>query len=114
MGAMYILLSGVRPCRHFSVEEAKKVVDKMHYTTSDGVEHHGGHWTLQQIIDATAGQTFGECVTDGDKLVAYNATYADLNKVLDESNIIRAASAFWFNDEDAPCDKIYRYVTAMR
>ena len=43
-----------------------------------------------------------------------HATYADLCKVLTTELILAVAHAFWFADEDAPCDKIHRYVAAMR
>lgn len=36
--------------------------------------------------------------------------YADFNKVLPPAEIIEAATTFFFEDEDAPCGKIWLYM----
>ena len=114
MGVMYIFFGGIHTCRHFNEEDAREAVSRIHYTDRDGTQHTGAKWTPDEVEAATAGQPFGECVTKWDKWVAYNATYADLCKVLTTEQILAAAFVFWFADEDAPCDKVHRYVDAMR
>lgn len=46
--------------------------------------------------------------------IALNYAYADFNKIMSPEMIAVAAYAFFFNDEDAPEDKVYRYVEAMK
>ena len=99
--------------KHFDKETAEEAVKKIYYTTADGVEHHGGHWSLRQVLKITEDLQFKECVTDYDKYVAFNAAYADFNKVFPTEQIIQAAHAFFFADEDAPCNKIWLYMNAI-
>lgn len=100
-------------CKHFDKESAEEAVKRIYYTTKDGVEHHGAHWSLEQVLDATSTLEFKDCVTDYDKYVAFNAAYADLNKALTEELIIETAYAFFFEDEDAPCNKIWLYMMSF-
>ena len=50
-----------------------------------------------------------------DKFVAFNAMYADLCRFMDEDEIIKAAYAFYFHDDDwqndGDCTKIWDYMT---
>ena len=101
-------------CRHFDETEAEEAVLRISYTDKEGNEHHGAHWSKDEVLSATAQMEFDECVTEWDKYVAYNAMYADLCKVLSETDIVKVAHAFYFADEDAPCNKVWRYVQAMR
>ena len=100
-------------CKHFDKQSAEEAVKRIYYTTKDGVEHHGAHWTLEQVLDATSTLKFKDCVTDYDKYVAFNAAYADLNKTLSTDLIIETAYAFFFEDEDAPCNKIWLYMKSF-
>lgn len=112
MERMYILVSK-QSHKHFDKETAEAAVKRIYYTTKDGVEHHGAHWSLEQVLEATKDLQFKECVTDYDKYVAFNAAYADLNKVLSTELIIETGHAFFFEDEDAPCNKIWVYMESL-
>lgn len=106
---IYIITYNVK-CRHFDKESAERAISKIYYTTKDETEHNGAHWTMGEILTLTEKYTFKECVTNYDKWVAFNAAYADFNKVLSDEDIIEAGHAFFFDDEDAPCDKLWRYM----
>jgi hypothetical protein len=100
-------------CRHFGKEDAERAVERIYYTDKEGKRHEGAHWSLQEVEELTAGTDFKECVTAYDKWVAYNAAYADLCKAFGEEDIIAAATAFFFEDEDAPCGKIWLYMQSF-
>ena len=112
MERMYILVSK-QSHKHFDKETAEAAVKRIYYTTKDGVEHHGAHWSLEQVLEATKDLQFKPCVTYYDKYVAFNAAYADLNKVLSTELIIETGHAFFFEDEDAPCNKIWVYMESF-
>ena len=109
---IYIKLA-CKNCRHFDAESAKEAVARIFYTTKDGTEHRGAHWSIEQIKELTKGLQFKKCVTDYDKYVAFNAAYADLCKTLTPDVIIETAHAFFFEDEDAPCNKIWVYMRSF-
>lgn len=97
--------------KHYNEEMAMADVEKMHSTDSNGNEHHGAHWTADQIEAATADKTFGKSVTKWDKYVAYNAAWHDLNKKFDDEQVICAAHLLWFADEDwNTAGKIWDYM----
>ena len=73
----------------------------------------GKDWSLEQVLEATKGLPFKPCVTDYDKYVAFNAAYADLCKTLTPDLIIETGHAFFFEDEDAPCNKIWIYMESF-
>ena len=101
--------------KHYDEEMAMHDVAHMHYTGTDGAEHNGAHWTVEQIEVATKDKSFGKAVTKWDKYVAFNAFYADLCTVLDEARIIEAAYKFWFADEDWKSHgKIWDYMSANK
>ena len=85
---------------HYDELFAMYDVSKVEYTDKNGMKHVGAHWTLEQIEMATAGMRFPSGVTRWDKYVAFNAAYADLCKVLDEEEILKAGHALYFADED--------------
>ena len=93
---------------HYTEEFAEHDVSKMEWTDRNGLEQKGAHWSKEQVKEATKSDT-----TECDKYVAYNATYADLCRVLDEEHILKVAHQFWFADEDAPDGKIWIYMCAM-
>ena len=104
-----------KSCHHFTEEEARKVIAGSRYTDKSGEKHSGKeHWTAEQVESATAGMRFPEGTNKWDKYVAFNSMYFDLCRVLDDANILKAAHAFYFADDDAPEGKIYRYIHAMR
>lgn len=85
---------------HYSECFAKHDADSLRYTDSNGTKQTGAHWTLAQIVSATQDKTFPSGVNDYDKYVAYNATYADLCRKFDDSQILDIAYLFYFADED--------------
>lgn len=100
---------------HFDEATAREALSHLAYTDKAGKAHNGQpHWTPAQVEDATSSMTFPAGTTLWDKYVAFNFFYADTCKALDDSDIIKAAFAFFFADEDAPDGKVYRYVRAMR
>jgi hypothetical protein len=101
--------------KHYSEEIAKDDVAKMHWTDRDGNEHHGAYWTAEQIESVAKSKDFGKAVTKWDRYVAYNATYADLCRVLEDEQILDVAYAFWFADEDwKTSGKIWDYMSANK
>ena len=99
--------------KHYAEESAMRDVYKIHYTDANGSEHKGPHWTVEQVEAATAGKKFPEGTTKWDKYIAYNTTFADLNKVLTEEQILKTAYALWFSDEDWRTEgKIWDYMGA--
>lgn len=113
MSKYIITLHKEEKVRHFDEEKAKMAVARIHYADKSGVKHEGAHWTPEQVESATAQMKFPEGTSKWDKYVAFNSFYADLCRVLDEPMIIKAAHAFYFDDEDAPDGKVWRYVKAM-
>lgn len=101
--------------KHFCEESAHKAIEMMSYTDKAGATHQGKpHWTMEQVQAATANMSFPEGTTEWDKYVAFNSFYADMSRVLDEPNILKGAYTFYFQDEDGPKNKIWRYIKAMR
>lgn len=99
---------------HFCEKCAKEIISKTRYTDKSGVEHVGKeHWTPEQIESLTSSMKFPEGTTIWDKYIAFNTMYFDLCKVLEDAQIIKAAHAFYFADEDAPTGKVKRYIHAM-
>ena len=85
---------------HYDEMFALYDVGTMEYTDRTGSKRSGAHWTLEQIESATVGMRFAQGVTRWDKFVAFNAAFADLCKVLEEGDIIKAGYALYFADED--------------
>lgn len=113
MKKIYIVIKDKTETEHFCEDSAKECTESISYTDKSGAKHTGPHWTPEQIETATAQMKFPEGTTKWDKYVAFNSFYADLCKVLDEPIILKAAHAFYFDDEDAPKGKVYRYMKAM-
>lgn len=114
MMSIYLMLCNRDKCKHFDKESAEDAVKRIYYTTKDSVEHYGAHWSMEQVLEITSKFSFKKCVTDYDKYVAFNAAYADLNKTLTTELIIDTAFAFFFEDEDAPCNKIWLYMQSFK
>lgn len=113
MDIIIYTLNGKKKCRHYDKDSAEKAISRIHYTTKEGVECNGAHWTLDEVLQLTQRFKFKDCVTDYDKWVAFNAAYADFNKVLTVEDMVEAGFAFFFDDEDAPCDKLWRYMQSF-
>lgn len=105
-------LSEILNGKHYTEELAKHDVAMMHSTDANGNKHSGAHWSSDEIESAVSGLTFPKGTTPWDRYVAYNATFHDYNKVLTEEQILEAAYAFWFADEDWNSDgKIWDYMS---
>ena len=101
--------------KHYNEEMALADVAKMHSIDKNGVAHHGAHWSVSEVEAATADKTFAKNVTKWDKYVAYNASWNDLNKKFDDSQILCAAYLFWFDDLDWHSEgKIWDYMSANK
>lgn len=98
---------------HYSPEFAEWDVSKLEWIGKDGQKHCGAHWTIEEIVSATKGLTFPNGTTDCDKYVAFNVAYSDFCKDYSETEIIKIAHQFFFNDSDAPEGKVWHYVKAM-
>lgn len=98
---------------HYSPEFAEWDVSKLEWMGKDGQKHSGAHWTIEEIASATKGLTFPNGTTDCDKYVAFNVAYSDFCKDYDETEIIKIAHRFFFDDHDAPEGKVWHYVKAM-
>ena len=89
---------------HYDEEFARHDISKM--------LPRGEYWSLKQVEDATKGMSFPQGTTPCDKWVAFNAFANDLDGVLSDEDIIKAAYAFWFADKDwvGKCGKIWTYM----
>lgn len=74
----------------------------------------GEYWSMKQIEEETKGMKFQSGTTLCDRYVAFNAFKNDLNGVLTDEEIIKAAYAFWFADKDYKGnDKIWCYMAMV-
>ena len=103
---------------HYSEVFAEYDVEHLKYKDKEGKEHHGAHWTKDQVKNATAGKQFPSGTTECDKWVAYNVMYSDLCDVLDEEAILKSAFAFFFDDDDFDYStkggKIWHYMEGIK
>lgn len=102
---------------HYSEEFAEHDIKHLRYKDKSGKEHVGGHWSKEEVLEVTKGQTFPPGTNDCDKWVAYNVMYSDLHKELEDSEILRAAYAFFFADDDfeySKGGKIWKYMSAVK
>jgi hypothetical protein len=96
---------------HYSEDFALHDVDHLSYTAKDGKKHTGGHWSVDDIEQATRSMTFPSEVNIWDKYVAFNAAYADFCLHFDDKQILQIAYDFYFADEDfVGNNKIWRYM----
>lgn len=85
---------------HYDEEFARHDASKLKWTDKHGAKHEGAYWSVEQIEEATKGMPFPPDVNKWDKYVAFNSMKADLAKVFEDGDILKAAYAFWFADED--------------
>lgn len=98
---------GVLTDGHYDEELALKDVSKMLTL--------GEHWSMKQVEEATRGITFPQGTTKADVYVALNAFANDLKDTLSDEEIIKAATAFWFNDKDYKGrNKIWCYMQMVK
>ena len=100
---------------HYNEMFATMAVAGIEYTDAEGKSHKGEYWSVEEVDEATRGQAFPQGTTKWDKYVAYNAMKSDLAKVAGDKDILNAAYAFYFADEDFRGQgKIWRYMQCMR
>ena len=101
--------------KHLDEATAKRVMARIKFTDDDGVLHTKPKWSMEEIDEETCHLDFPEGTTIYDKWVAFNFFYADVCRaeILPISKVIYGAYYFYFKDEDAPDDKLYRYLEAM-
>lgn len=95
--------------RHYSEKMANHDVNALVYSgmyDEEGTPTDGGaHWTRIKVDELTKGMKFHANVNAWDKYVAFNSMYADLCACMNEDEIIKAAYAFYFCDDDwQPCE----------
>lgn len=98
---------------HLDEGLAMHVMSKLYYTDRHGEPHNEPKWSIDEIEQATEGWEFHLHVTPFDKWVAFNFFYADTCKVLSPKEAIKVGYYFFFHDEDAPTDKVFRYLEGM-
>lgn len=99
---------------HYNEMFAMMAVAGIAYTDADGKSHKGEYWSVAEVDEATRGLAFPQGTTKWDKYVAYNAMKSDLAKVAADKDILNAAYAFYFADEDyRGHGKIWQYMQCM-
>jgi hypothetical protein len=104
---------GVMSDGHYNEEFAMYDVSAIEYTGKNGDKKKGGYWSADQVEEATRNFRFPSGVNKWDKYVAFNLMYSDLCKKMDDGQILEAAFAFYFNDEDWPggsSTKVWDYI----
>lgn len=104
---------GVMSDGHYNEEFAIYDVSAIEYTGKNGDKKKGGYWSAEQVEEATRNFRFPSGVNKWDKYVAFNLMYSDLCKKMDDGQILEAAFAFYFNDEDWPggsSTKVWDYI----
>ena len=99
---------------HYSEEFAEHDIKHLRYKDKEGKEHSGGHWSKEEVLEATKGLAFPSGTNDCDKWVAYNVMYSDLHKAFDDEQILKAAYVFFFADDDfdySKESKIWEYMS---
>lgn len=105
-------MHGIMYHNHYDEEFATWDVSQMHYTTKNGEQRSGAHWTAEQIETATAGMRFPPGTTKWDKYVAFNAAWTDMCKDFDDASVLKIGHSFYFADEDWGSDtKIWEYIS---
>lgn len=99
---------------HYTEEFAEYDTKRLMWRDKDGTEHHGAHWSREQIAEATCDKKFPQGTTECDKWVAYNVIYSDLCRVLGEEKLCEVAYEFFFRDDDYDYScgsKIWEYMS---
>lgn len=90
---------------HYDEEFARYDVKQMYHVDKRGNKVEGEHWSMEQARQVMQENGIGGKNTVEDVYVGLNAFWHDLGCDLDESEVIKAAVAFWFKDADFP-DKV--------
>ena len=86
---------------HYNQAYAEYDLSNIHYTDSQGVNHEGPHWSLNEVLSVTRNKVFPDRTSDADKWVAYNAAYADFCKRFNDSEILDIAYLFYLRYSNA-------------
>ena len=98
---------------HLDEELANKVMKHLLYIDKENVTHDTPFWTIDEVESFTGDLNFPKDTTKWDKWVGFNFFYADTCRVLNARQSIEAGYQFYFNDIDAPDNKLYKYLEAM-
>lgn len=102
---------------HYGKDFAEHDVKALIYKDVNGEKHEGEHWTMDEVLKASANKTFPTGTTDYDKWVAYNVMYSDLSTELDKDHILKVAYKFFFADDDfdySHGSKIWKYMCGIK
>ena len=98
---------------HLNEELANKVMKHILYIDKENVTHDTPFWTVDETESFTQDLNFPNGTTKWDKWVGFNFFYADTCRVLNPRQALEAGYQFYFNDMDAPDNKLYKYLEAM-
>lgn len=98
---------------HLDEDLANQVMKHLLYIDKEGVTHDTPFWTVDEIESITGDLNFPKGTTKWDKWVGFNFFYADTCRVLNTRQALEAGYQFYFNDIDAPDNKLYKYLEAM-
>lgn len=98
---------------HLDEDLANQVMKHLLYIDKEDVTHDTPFWTVEEIESITGDLNFPKGTTKWDKWVGFNFFYADTCRVLNPRQAIEAGHQFYFNDIDAPENKLYKYLEAM-
>lgn len=98
---------------HIDKGMADYLISQLYYTDRHGNPHREPKWSIEDIEQVTSDWEFEPGVTIFDKWVAFNFFYSDTCKVLSPREALKVGYYFFFMDEDAPSDKIYKYLEGM-
>ena len=85
---------------HYDEEFATYELSRVYYINKAGEKTNVPYWTVDQVEEATKGFNYPSGTTKWDKWVAFNIMRSDLCKDMEDADILKAAYAFFFKDED--------------
>lgn len=110
----YLVIKDKDQPKHLDRFLAEKVMQHIKYSKDNAAFYYTEpFWSLEETNKLTEDMEFSEGTTQYDIWVALNFFYADTCKVLEPAQAIKAGYYFYFKDEDAPEDKLCRYLQAM-
>lgn len=106
---------------HYSESLARHDVSQMRHKDKSGQVYEGEHWNINQTRDVVRGISMPAGTTIWDVYVAINANWHDKCKTFAEwfesdldKKIIEDAINFYFKDDDAPENKLWLYMEAIK
>lgn len=99
---------------HYTEDFARWDVGQISYTNRKGERKEGEYWSVEQVREAMKNFAIPNGINEWDMYVAANVLYSDLNRELDNDQILKATYLFFFKDEDWSSDgsgsKIWDYM----